>query len=100
FCSTRKCQTIHHCPYGACAWIDPVDLGKRFAAGMMVDVDREEALQPGDACALKAIALQHDRYLMVSFYRDALLNAICERQRLIEQWHGITQDSQHLLSPL
>ena len=57
----RVDQVEHHLAAGGRAGVEPVDLAVAGVAGMVIDVDDEEPLEPGDAGPRQVAALHDDR---------------------------------------
>ena len=80
--------------------IDPVHVGKRAAAGVVIDVDEELLLQTAKMGALYAIALQHDGGLVMPVDGGGVNHAFCEWQWLVNHRNWVVQHNFGLLAQL
>ena len=62
----RLDQVEHHLAAGGGRRIEPVELAVAAVAGMVVDVDDEEPIEPGDAGPREVAALHDDRGVEVA----------------------------------
>ncbi len=82
-------QPENHFGGGAGMGIDPIHIGEGTRGGVVIDVDEVVPLQPGEAGALHAVALQDDdRFGFGSLIR-VLQHRIAERKRAVDAGHAI-----------
>ncbi len=96
--SSRARQAIDHFRRGYRLGINPVDLGERAAALMVIDVDQELVFQSVQAGALDAVTLQDDGSLVVAVDAFRLNNFAGVGQRLINAGHTVAQNDVGLLA--
>ena len=85
-------QAIDHFRRGHGLGINPVHLGERAAALVVIDVDQELVLQSLQAGALDAVTLQNDGSLVVAVDGLRLDNFAGVGQRLVNAGHAIAQN--------
>ena len=73
-----------HLSGGAGAGVDPVHIGKRLGAVMVIDVDEEVLFQSLDAGALHAVTLQDDGSLVFTVDLQSMHDGVRKRERLID----------------
>ena len=74
FYSGLSRQAINHLRGRNRFGIDPVHVGKRSAADVMVNADQKTVFQPLQTGTLNAIALQNDGSLVIAFDADRARN--------------------------
>src|SRR5260370_15289618 len=77
--------------------INPVHVGERTPAHMMIEVDQEAVLQFLQTRAVSAVELQNNRCLIVAGHAIRLHHLIGERQRAIDAWDAVVQHHVGLL---
>src|SRR5208337_2070132 len=71
--------------------INPVHVGKRTSADMMVDADQKPVLQPLEPRAVNAVALQNNRRIVTAHNLARLHHLVGERQRTVNARDAVVQ---------
>src|ERR1700693_2036297 len=90
-------QAEHHLTCGHGMRIDPVHMGERPRADMMIYADQEAVFQALEPCTVDAVALQNDRRLVVADNAIGPQHLIGERQCAINPRYAVVQHHVGLL---
>jgi hypothetical protein len=80
--------------------IDPIDVGKHAAAGVMVDVYEEELLEALEPCAFEPITLKQNRRIIRAVDAVRGANGICSRHGAVDNGNAVGGDKVGTLAHL